>query len=182
MGLTRHKVTQKTPHAAVLIWNYRDRLGSDLSVKSSRDVNAVESLIISTVSLKSITTNKTKRNPAGSFSIQLAPTKNWVGTITSGSWMVVLMSQNKIKERDFSRASPSKVKFFGRIESVRVNVVTDANGARKTMYTVTGKDWGTIFENIVYIDALAQSQGGIQNATALGLAFIAAEKDKEDGC
>ena len=177
MGLTKHEVSQKTPHAAVIIWNYKYRLGSDLDLTNAQ-VNDTDVRIVSTLSCISIQTSKTKSHPAGNFTIQMAPYKNWVGEITPGSWMVILMSQKKITAKDLDRASPSKVKFFGRIESVRVSVTANETGARQTVYTVTGKDWGTIFENIIYIDSLAQGEGGaIGNATALGLAFLFAEKD-----
>lgn len=179
MALTRHKITQKTPHAAVLIWNYKYRLGSELALTDPNKIHEVEPTIISTLSVRSISTQKTKSQPTGTFTIQLAPTKNWVQEITTGSWMAILMSQESIVEEDFEKANHKKVKFFGRIESIRVNSVVDAAGARQTSYTLLGKDWGTIFENFIYIDALAQTAGGISNATALNLANIFNEGGKD---
>lgn len=139
----------KTPHAAVLIWNYDDRFGSEGS--SSND--KIEQLIISTISCKSISTSKSKSDPQGSFRIELAPTKNWVSTITAGSWCVVLMTNEKIEEGDiFEKADHRKVKMFGKIESVRVSTTVGAEGQRTTSYTIIGVDWGHIFNSKLYID------------------------------
>lgn len=137
-----------TPHAAVIIWNYDDRVSSD-GVKNLDGVNQV---LISTLSCISINTNKTKSNPQGSFQLVLAPMKNWVSTITPGSWCVLLMSNKPIDAKDLKKADPQKVKMVGKIESVRVETSMGEDGARRTQYMVTGVDWGYIFNNIIYID------------------------------
>ena len=147
----------KTPHAAILIWNYVDRITSE-----DTDINMVhqvEPRILSTVSCLSISTVKNKSEPNGRFEIVLAPTKNWTTVLSPGSWLAILMTQEKIKEKDFTKADPKKVKMFGRIESVRVNVNVDqATGARSTNYIVSGVDWGSIFNTTIYIDPLLKSQ------------------------
>ena len=139
-----------TPHAAVIVWNYNDKGGlQDFTLSS---VNDVEQTIISTLSCTSITTEKSKSNPQGSFRLVLAPSKNWISTITPGSWCVLLMSQNPIVASDFTKADPSKVKMIGKIDSVRVDTTMGEDGARRTQYVVTGVDWGYVFNNIIYID------------------------------
>ncbi len=177
MGLTKHKVVQKTPHAAVIVWNYKNRLGSELKNLKNSEINAVESLIISTVSLVSIQTIKTKSQPIGNFTITMAPTKNWNSTLTEGSWMAILMSQKKLERDDFFKVNSEKIKFFGRIESIRSNITVDGTGIRRTVFSITGTDWGSIFQNIMYIDPLAQTQGGLSNATALAFASIVVDRD-----
>ena len=162
-----HRHNIKTPHAMVLVWNYRDRVstwnaglsGDDTSSGLSRnDVNSIEPVIISTVSLKSISTSKVKGEPNGDFEITLAPTKNWVSTISPGSWCCILLSQEKITEEDIKRADPKKLKMLGKITSVRVNRQKNQDsGATITSYTVLGEDWGHIFNNNVYLDPLALS-------------------------
>jgi len=180
VGITRHKITQKTPHAAMLVWNYKNRLGSEFT-NTPAIANETEKVIISTISLSGIQTQKTKSNPVGNFTVTLAPTKNWNNTLTEGSWMALLMSQKKIVEADFDKVDSDKLKFFGRIESIRANITVDGNGARKTVYTITGTDWGSIFNNIIYIDPLAQTQGGISNATALNFATMIPNPDNPGG-
>lgn len=143
------KHTIKTPHAAVIIWNYDDRLGSEPTAK----LNDVEQVIISTVSCKSISTSKTKSNPEGRFNIELAPFKNWISTITSGSWCAILMSNEPITKEDINgQASYAKLKMFGKIDSVRASVSVGAAGERITTYSVSGVDWGYIFHNNIYVD------------------------------
>jgi len=141
-----------TPHAAVIIWNYRDRKGSSSIGVPSDEVDQV---IVNTLSLKSINTSKSKASPAGQFEIRLAPTKNWVTAITPGSWLAILMSRQEINKENLKsgKKDSKQVKFFGRVDSVRVNVgVNQATGARMTEYIVSGRDWGSIFDSILYID------------------------------
>lgn len=139
----------RTPHAAVLIWNYDERIGSSTTLLPDK----VDKLIISTVSLVSIKTNKAKGDPQGSFQLTLAPTRNWVSTITPGSWCAILMSNTPISQKDFSTVDPSKLKMIGKIDTVRVGTKAAEDGARQTMYYVSGVDWGYIFNNIIYIDS-----------------------------
>jgi hypothetical protein len=148
MAVQNFKTT--TPHAAVIIWNYDDKGGLEGFTASS--MNKVEQTIISTVSCVSISTQKTKSNPQGNFRLMLAPYKDWVSTITPGSWCCLLMSQNPITAQDFKKADPEKVKMIGKIDSVRLNTVMDPDGTRRTEYEVTGVDWGYVFNNIIYID------------------------------
>lgn len=143
----------KTPHAAVIVFNYRDRIGSEKTSKNQ--VLRIDRKIISSVSIESIRTTKTKSEPAGTFEIALAPTRNWVSTLTAGSWLCILMGQQPIEKEDLDVANPKLLKMVGRIEAVRMSVVVDpATGARRTSYIVSGQDWGGIFQNILYVDPI----------------------------
>ena len=158
----------KTPHAAMLIWNYVDRVGipgdgyNSSGVSNERlskvegeqfdEDGSVTPVIVSTLSCISIQTQKTKGRPDGSFQVVLAPFKNWVGNLTAGSWCVLLMSNEPITEHDLKKANKHKVKMFGRIESVRCETRVDENNARNTLYYVSGTDWGDIFNSTIYID------------------------------
>lgn len=150
-----NKVKIKNPNALVFIYNYQDRLGD---VKLNEDPFSVEQIILNSTSLKSVTTQKSKSNPAGSFEFRLAPTKNWVTEITPGSWCVILMSNKKIDDTakyGGGKVDESSFKMLGRIESVRCVINTNqANGAQNTEFIVTGSDWGTIFNSKFYVDVL----------------------------
>lgn len=162
--MAKSSVRVTTPHAAVIVWNYRDRVGPD-GVKYG--LNTIEQTIISTLSLISVNTSKNKSNPAGNFEIVLAPTKNWVATLTPGSWLCVLMGQDKITKEDLTKADPNKVKLLGRIDSVRVNVsVNQETGARTSTYSVVGSDWAQIFNTTLYVDPAAREP----DASAIGTA------------
>jgi hypothetical protein len=158
----------RTPHAAVIVWNYVDRLGSGGTDK----LQETEKAIISTLSLVSIQTSKSKSTPQGSFQLVLAPYKNWVSTITAGSWCAILMSNEPITEQDLQHANKKHVKMIGKIESVRVDTTISEDGARRTQFMVSGVDWGHIFNNTIYVDNLLagpndpQSQG---NGVAVAL-------------
>lgn len=148
MTIQNFKTT--TPHAAVIIWNYDDKGG--LQGFTTDSINKVQQTIISTLSCISISTEKAKSNPQGSFRLILAPYKDWISTITPGSWCCLLMSQKPITADDLSQADPEKVKMIGKIDSVRIDTSIENDGTRRTEYTVTGMDWGYVFNNTIYID------------------------------
>lgn len=171
----------KTPHAAVLVWNYGDRIGTpdgayNATGVSPGNLNSIEKesppVIVSTLSCVSIQTNKAKSQPDGSFNLVLAPFKNWTSTLTAGSWCAIMMSNEPITEQTLKSASKDHVKMMGRIESVRVETNVNDEGARQTLYYVSGVDWGHIFNSILYVDNLIastndpQSQG---NSAAVAL-------------
>lgn len=138
----------RTPHAAIMIWNYDDRLG----LTPAAAVNSVTEIFVSTLSCTSIRTNKSKSDPQGTFQVTLAPNRNWVSAITPGSWCAILMSNQPITEKDFITADPQKLKMIGKIDTVRVGTKAGPDGERNTMYYMSGVDWGHIFHNIMYID------------------------------
>lgn len=142
----------RTPHAAVIVWNYVDRIGANDKIKKVEDLDATERVVISTISCVAIQTSKSKSEPQGSFQIILAPTKNWVSTLTAGSWCAILMSNEPITEKSINRVDKNSLKMIGKIESVRAQVTVDADGARKTLYFVAGTDWGHIFNSTMYVD------------------------------
>ncbi len=151
----------KTPHAAVLVWNYNDRVGvptGDYRSTGVKDPQGTEKdvlpVIVSTLSCVSIQTNKAKGQPEGSFNLVLAPFKNWTSTLTPGSWCVILMSNKPITEQDLKQANKDHVKMLGRIETVRCETTVNDEGARQTLYYVSGVDWGHIFNAQLYIDNL----------------------------
>lgn len=151
----------KTPHAAVLVWNYNDRIGTPDGAYNStgvKDPQGTEKyelpVIVSTLSCVSIQTNKAKGQPDGSFNLVLAPFKNWTSTLTAGSWCVILMSNEPITENDLKKANKNQVKMLGRIESVRCETSVNDEGARQTLYYVSGVDWGHIFNSQLYVDNL----------------------------
>lgn len=167
----------KTPHAAILVWNYIDRIGTEgmtANPQSSgvKQLDDTEPTIISTLSCISIQTSKSKGQPEGTFQLVLAPTKDWVSTLTPGSWCCILMSNEPITESDLKKANKRQVKMIGKIDSVRAEVSVADDGARQTRFYVSGIDWAHIFNNVVYVDNLIaakndpQSQG---NAVAVAL-------------
>jgi hypothetical protein len=140
------------PNAAVIVWNYVDRM---VSSENNLIGDPVESEKINlSDSIVSIKTNKTKSSPAGAFEIVLAPTTNWLTRLTAGSWLCILMGQTPINQLEIDVTPLAEhIKFLGRIETVRVTVgVNPETGARETYYIVAGKDWGGIFESILYAD------------------------------
>lgn len=164
----------KTPHAAVIVWNYEERLtaggagGSGLA-NPANSITTINEIIISTISLMSISINKSKSEPTGSFNLVLAPTRNWTATLTSGSWCAILMSNDPLDENSFKEAKATQLKMIGRIDAVRTNVSVDDSGTRSTTYSVQGRDWGSIFENTIYIDPIIQDPSELGETQANSL-------------
>ncbi len=161
----------KTPHAAFLVWNYVDRISiPDKKENKSENFKASgvnpkydkyqierepDPVIISTLSCISLSTSKSKSSPQGQFNVVLAPYKNWVSTLTAGSWCAILMSNKPITQNDIKlKANPSQLKMLGRIETVRCETSMTESGARQTLYYVSGTDWGDIFNSVLYVDNL----------------------------
>lgn len=144
------------PQAAVVIFNYECRLNAD----GQSDPQAINEVMLLTKSIVSIKTSKQKARATGTFEIVLAPNKNWISTITPGSWLVVLMTKNeRITTEAKTKTNEKQLKLIGRIDSVRQAVNVDSNtGARSTVFVMTGRDWGAVFDTTLYIDpALAKN-------------------------
>ena len=150
-----------TPHACVIVWNYDDRLGTTPTTNAT--VNTINEVILDTISCVSIHTTKSKGSAAGSFTLELAPWRDWVSQITAGSWCAILMSNNPITTAQLTQADPNFVKMIGKIETVRADVSVDDEGARHTRYIVTGTDWGHIFNNVLYVDNLIAAPTDTKN-------------------
>ena len=134
-------MSHKTPNAKMTIYSYSDRGGSTPPANLNWEELDV------TDDITSITTQKSKSSPSGSFNVYLSPTKNWVNVISPNSWVIIAMANYKINSYDMSN-----VKMIGRVDTVRVRSSIDTNGNRSTEYVVAGRDWGQIFESYVNID------------------------------
>ena len=157
----------KTPYAAVIVWNYEERLTLDGFINSGKEPGMIiNEIIVSTVSLISISTSKSKSSPVGSFNFTLAPTRNWTAVLTSGSWCAILMSNEPIVEDSFKKAKATQLKMIGRIDAIRTSVTVDDRGTRSTSYAVQGRDWGSIFENVMYVDPMLQDPSDKQGDQA----------------
>ncbi len=165
--MTRHKVI--TPHGGMVIWNYEERITAD----STKDPHKIEKVYIASKYIVSMSTSKSKSNPVGSFEVRLAPTINWVGKITPGSWCTILMSRDVpiTKETGLEKADRKTVKMLGRIKDVRVAIGIDqTTGARRTEYVVTGDDWGSVFNSTLYVDPVARDPSPDRQMNSIGQA------------
>lgn len=153
----------ETPHAAIMIWNYDDRLGIDDT--DSSIVDKIETYRISASDCISIETSKTKGQPQGTFKLVLAPSTNFISAITSGSWCCIFMSTDRIDFDDLSKSTTTgqgkrkSLKMIGRIESIRLETQMGADGTRRSLYYVSGVDWGYVFNNQLYIDPAVAAVG-----------------------
>lgn len=155
-------INKYNPNAAVIVYNYIDRQGDYELTEGSRD--KIEEIILES-ELISIQTQKTKAQPSGSFTIVLAPIKNWVTVLTPGSWLSIHMSPKKIERKDKNKGGilsfgPQTLKMIGRIDTVQIAVQTNQEtGARESVFIIGGRDWGQIFETMIYIDPMASVSG-----------------------
>lgn len=139
----------RTPHAAIVVWNYDNRI----SATPSSGLDNADKIIISPVSIMAISTSKSKGDPQGSFNFVLAPTRNWVAQLTPGSWCVILMGNSPITQDDVKKVNPSQLKMIGKIDTVRLDTKANSDGSRSSAYYVSGVDWGHVFHNVLYIDS-----------------------------
>lgn len=147
-------VAVRNPDAAVVLFNYFSRSGSE-GIPAS-NVDTLSGAYIVREPLLSITTVKHKSQPAGQFEIALAPTRNWTAFIAPGSWLFIYMCPRLMTNDELLESGEDTLKMIGRVDSVRVSVSIDqATGTRQTSYVVVGRDWGQIFESYLYIDPVA---------------------------
>ena len=148
-----------SPSAGIVIYSYKDRGGYN---SISGDKNEEVDTITVTKSIISINTSKSKSRPAGSFDIRLAPSKNWTAVISPGSWVEIhmspyMMTDSNLTDTDSSNAKT--LKMIGIIDSVRLTISVDqSTGARNTVYSLRGRDWGAALESFLYIDSAVTSQ------------------------
>jgi hypothetical protein len=185
MVTKRNKFKKVNPSAAVLIYNYNDRLGTATTKNNTISKNngtgtdkttEIDQIILNSASLISVTTSKSKSQPGGSFEIVLAPWKNWVTAITPGSWCVILMGRTPIKTSETKYNNPKvdkrHFKMLGRIESVRcITTVDQISGALTTSYVVSGVDWGSVFNAHLYVDPVARTNMEKADASSIGTAM-----------
>lgn len=144
----------RNPDAAVLLFNYSNRGGSEGLDPSN--VDRLDNTYTIQDPILSIETGKEKAHPVGQFQIRLAPTRNWTSFISPGSWLTIHMAPRKITQEEILGSSEETLKMIGRVDTVRVNVSVDqTTGARQTTYVIAGRDWGQIFESYLYIDPVA---------------------------
>lgn len=160
-------------HAAVIIWNYLERGDSkELSLP-----HKIEKTYFITKEVVSVKTQKQKGNPVGSFQIELSSNKNWTNKITPGSWCAIMMS-NSADSINSQSANELSLKMVGRITSCRLSVTSDdRSGARVTRHIIDGKDWGCVFESILYIDPVFRGNS-LLPASTIGQAATLIAKHK----
>jgi hypothetical protein len=148
----------KQPDCRVIVFNLDEREGSNLKesmpVATGIPIGYKEQDISSNVI--SIRTNKLKSSPSGTFSIQLDPSKNWVSLLSVGSWISIFFDEKQISQRSLIQWNEESLKWIGRIDTVRASRQVDqATGAWITTYTVSGRDWASALEAMIYIDTAA---------------------------
>ena len=164
-----------TPHCSVLVYNYLSRtlsfgkngnspLSNNRLETDENSVSSFQSMIDDIEIIKldshilSVNTQKSKYNNSGSFRITLSPAINWAGRITSGSWVVILMASNTdIKQKDYKYANEKLFKFVGQIRAVTQNV--QWSKGRVTSYTISGSDWGEVFNDTSYYSEFLKMDG-----------------------
>lgn len=160
--------------AEVLVYNYKSRVtepdelaATSISFSGPPSSPNVDPLSTDTISLReaitSITVNKTKGQPQGTFAISLKPTKEWTEIIVPGSWCAIFMQDETLTDDDLSSDGAnddpdlednvlSPLKMIGVIIGVRVSKVRDGNGAFSLTYTITGYDFGYALLSSIYIN------------------------------
>ena len=142
-----------TPQAKVILWNYKKRLTPDIFIDLAK-TNEVEKVDL-TNHVMNFQTAKSKSSK-GTFQIQLDPSYNWQGLITTGSW-VILLAANRIAI-DGDLVDPKSFLMVGKITDVRYSMQVLDNGARASVFYLSGEDWSSVFDTKVYFDPTLMPQ------------------------
>jgi hypothetical protein len=159
----------KQPDCRVIIFNYDDREGSDLAQPKLffqyKEVDVSSDIM-------SVSTSKAKMSPSGQFNLTLAPTRNWVAEISSGSWIAIFIDNKTIPDLDLISWKKDSLKWIGRIDTVRASRSMDqTSGAYLTQYSVAGRDWCASLESFVYIDPIASETPSALKVSPFNSAF-----------
>lgn len=172
-------VLVKRPDCRVIIFNYQEREGSNLKKIGLPPI--INSRFEISSSVTSVNTSKSKSSSSGNFSVALDPTQNWVATISPGSWIVVLISDDKIQDQETLFLQESSLKLIGRVDSVRATRQVDqGTGGYLTSYSIIGRDWCSCMESNIYIDQIAAELPSILAGTPVDSAFGQAARFKFD--
>lgn len=128
----------------------------------------------------SISFEKDLGQPAGSFSFNLANTRDWKRTIRPGSWCLIYMSQTGGLSApepgnglDISKPDLQKLQYQSNflrgicyIERVAVKGNVLENGTYDISYQVTGRDYGIVYEETTVWHNFFNFESGIIDAAA----------------
>lgn len=153
------KYSNETKHlkaqCKVVIYQW-DQILNDPNI-SDAELSKSSRLDISS-QVKSVSFNKSMGSAAGSFSITLANSPNfgtndWKDIIKRGFWCMIYMSNNG--ELDISQtvvetrpklSEAKNIRCIGYVERVGINLAVDDNRALSVGVTVTGRDFGIVYE------------------------------------
>lgn len=156
-------------------WAESDEVISNESL-SSIDTDRLSNSNVFDISdnLQGCTFGKHLSEPSGTFSLRLDSTKDWKDAIKPGHWMLILMTQDgdlltssQIQENtapgtaDSNTENPqtfksgpqaddldtTKIRGICRVDRVATNVTTGPNGEYLASYTITGRDYGCIYQD-----------------------------------
>lgn len=129
-----------TSRCEVRIYHYKNQvLGDGENFDDSKlldceviDINSADNCIMS------FTYERALANASGMFSLTLAPNKNWLNVARPGDWITISLSQ--------SGSFDKEVRCLGNIDRVAQTEVVQPDGARVVTYTISGRDYGKVFE------------------------------------
>lgn len=146
--LSTRKIASTTSHARVAYWHYRSQafpFASSLKPPTSEsNVFAVDQGIIET-EIESISTQKSMREPSGTFDITLLPSRNWRQVLAPGDWLVIYLFNSVEEKFQFHNKN---VVMFGNVDRVaRVRQKDQQTDKTTVRYHISGRDFGKVFED-----------------------------------
>jgi len=152
----KHKTVSTSAGCKVLIYNWDDEGSIPRSGETAKTGNGAERLDISS-ELLNVSFTKDMNSPAGTFSINLADSQDWKSVIRRGSWVIILMSQDR-DDLDMSSSvqslkSPLKqserkfIRCIGYVDRVNTQAIVQDNGGLSYNFEVSGRDFGIVYED-----------------------------------
>jgi hypothetical protein len=182
-----------TPQCKVVIYPWKEVL-SDPDIEDSKLSGAYRLDISSQI--ESVTYTKSMGSAAGSFSINLTNspgigTNDWKDIIKRGYWLVIYLTNegdltlnpvvgpNLTKNR---HAEAKRIRCIGYVERVGVRATIEENRSIDIGFSITGRDFGIIYEetNIwhnlfqfdkIMLDSIAQTQLNVTGAVRVHTAM-----------
>lgn len=161
----KYETQTLTPQCKIICYRWENPTFSLGKEQSNSELSKATRLDISS-QVTSCTFSKTLGKPTGTFSFTLSnspgqklgriginrPSGDWVDIIKRGTWCVIYMSQDGDLQlsSDMESILPSprkKVRCVGYIDRVAIKSILDENGAFDITYTISGRDFGVVYED-----------------------------------
>lgn len=161
-----------TPYWVVSIWrqkyplSYSRLLNGSFSPSISKGLEVYKPLII-TDDCFQLSVSTTKNNHISNLSAGLYPTENYLQLINPGDWMCAWMVQSeknffdlieKIKKGEACNKFNDGLKFFGKVNNIRKQIIQNPDGHRQSRYTMTGAGFSEFDAVLYYNPYLAARQ------------------------
>jgi len=170
--LDKRSVASRSSFASVVYWHYkRQNLGAATGLASASDSAKLDTdaFTFETGQLEeeiaSVRMNKSLDQSSGTFDLTLFPTTNWKAKLSPGDWIAIYIFDEYEVKKGAQRGNTNLL-MLGNIDRVsRTLSKNDDDDKIELRYTVSGRDFGKVFEDTdIWFDPYTNQMSGLDVA------------------